>query len=111
MGQILWGLGYTFVSGAQDAWIADEVGPDLVGPLYLRGTQLFEIGAPAAIPLSVALGQLALSLPFQVGGTVFLGLAGFLWVAMSDNEASPASRWRSLDAPPIMARVLSHDSR
>ena len=28
----LWGLSYTFTSGAEEAWIADEVGADKVGP-------------------------------------------------------------------------------
>ena len=101
VGQVLWGLGYTFISGAQDAWIADEVGPDRVGPLYLRGTQLFEVGALAAIPLSVALGQLSLNLPFQVGGIIFLGLAGFLWLVMSEEGFTPVLRgerrtWKAL---------------
>ncbi|MFQ5945207.1 MAG: MFS transporter [Anaerolineae bacterium] len=92
LGEVLWGLGYTFISGAEDAWIADEVGPDRVGPLYLRSTQLFEIGALTAIPLSVALGQLSLNLPFQVGGAIFLGLAGFLWLFMSEEGFTPVPR-------------------
>ena len=35
-----WGLSYTFTSGAEEAWIADEVGPDKVGAVFLRGARI-----------------------------------------------------------------------
>lgn len=34
-GQFVWGIGFTFISGAREAWLADEVGDDAAGPLYL----------------------------------------------------------------------------
>jgi DHA3 family tetracycline resistance protein-like MFS transporter len=36
-GFAVWGLGWTFTSGAMDAWLADEVGTERVTPVYLRG--------------------------------------------------------------------------
>jgi len=36
----LWGFGYTFTSGAFDAWLADEVGPQRLAGVYLRGAQV-----------------------------------------------------------------------
>ena len=33
----LWGIGYTFQSGAYEAWIADEVGRERLTRLLLRG--------------------------------------------------------------------------
>jgi MFS transporter, DHA3 family, tetracycline resistance protein len=33
-GMALWGFAWTFRSGAEDAWLADEVGPDLLGRAY-----------------------------------------------------------------------------
>jgi len=38
--QMLWGLGFTFTSGATEAWIASEVGDDLAGSAFLRATQV-----------------------------------------------------------------------
>ena len=35
----LWGLSYTFTSGAEEAWIADEVGADKVSRVFLRGAR------------------------------------------------------------------------
>ena len=39
-GQVIWGLGYTFVSGAAQAWITDEIGEDHVQPVFTRATQV-----------------------------------------------------------------------
>src|SRR5215468_2114550 len=36
----LWGLFYTFTSGAFEAWITDEVGHKNLGSLFLRGQRL-----------------------------------------------------------------------
>ena len=41
----LWGFGYTFMSGAYEAWITDEVGSDKVGPVFVRGQRLSYAGA------------------------------------------------------------------
>ena len=31
LAQVIWGIGITFMSGAQEAWVADEVGPENAG--------------------------------------------------------------------------------
>ena len=41
----LWGLAYTFTSGAEEAWISDEVGVDKVGRVFLRGSRIAYIGS------------------------------------------------------------------
>ena len=38
--QVVWGTGSTFLSGADQAWLADEIGEDAVGPVFTRETQL-----------------------------------------------------------------------
>src|SRR3989304_6298950 len=40
LAQVIWGLGYTFTSGATQAWITDEVGEDDANKLFLRATQI-----------------------------------------------------------------------
>jgi len=37
---VLWGLGDTFVSGAYEAWITDEVGEEHVAQVFTRETQV-----------------------------------------------------------------------
>jgi len=38
--QAIWGLGYTFTSGASQAWISDEIGEDKANKLFLRATRV-----------------------------------------------------------------------
>lgn len=87
--QILWGLGYTFTSGATQAWIADEVGPERVGAAYLRGAQAGQVGALVAIPLSIGLGSIRLPLPIVLGGACMILLSAFLALTMSENGFKP----------------------
>src|SRR5438105_8153724 len=39
LGQVISGLGYTFLSGAQQAWIADEVGEEHLTHVFMRSSQ------------------------------------------------------------------------
>ena len=39
LAQVVWGVGYTFTSGADVAWITDEVGEEAARPLYVRGAR------------------------------------------------------------------------
>jgi DHA3 family tetracycline resistance protein-like MFS transporter len=55
LGSMLWGLGGTFISGAHQAWLADEVGEVQAAPVYLRATQFGQIGSLVGIPIAVVL--------------------------------------------------------
>lgn len=92
-GQVVWGLGYTFVSGANVAWVTDEVGEAPAAGLYLRGAQLANFAALGGIAASVALGSVALWLPIFAGGVVFVLLSLFLVAAMPETGFTrPAAR-------------------
>jgi DHA3 family tetracycline resistance protein-like MFS transporter len=94
LAQVQWGIGYTFTSGATQAWIADEIGaaegPEVdVGQVFLRGAQMNRIGGLIAIPISVGLGSLILTLPILLGGALMILLAFFLIAAMSEHGFTP----------------------
>lgn len=80
------GIGEAFLSGAQDAWIAGEVGDDAVAPLFLRGHQLSEAGFILSIAASVGLGSIDLRLPVFTGGALFAGLTVYLLFAMPERR-------------------------
>src|SRR5438067_2501887 len=65
-----WGLSYTFTSGAYEAWIADEVGAENVGALFLRGRRVGYGGAGLGLVLQVAVGTVSLRGGVVVGGAV-----------------------------------------
>ena len=76
LAQVIWGLGYTFTSGATQAWITDEIGEEPANKLFLRATQvgltasLFGMGAAALI------GGSNVALPILVGaiGVILIGV-------------------------------------
>ncbi|RLT45427.1 MAG: MFS transporter, partial [Chloroflexi bacterium] len=101
LNQVIWGLGYTFTSGASEAWLADEIGEAAAGPVFLRASQVSQVAGLLAIPLSVALATVALQLPIVLGGLLFIGLTLFLWLAMPENGFTPTpaeerSSWRQM---------------
>jgi len=68
-GFALWGLGYTFTSGAYEAWITDEVGSQKATTVFVRGTRMSYAGALAGIVLSVSLAAwLGLGTTVAIGG-------------------------------------------
>ncbi len=76
LAQVIWGLGYTFTSGATQAWITDEIGEEPANKLFLRATQvgltasLFGMGAAALI------GGSNVALPILIGaiGVILIGV-------------------------------------
>lgn len=84
-GQVVWGLGYTFISGADVAWVTDEVGEAPAAGLYLRGAQLANFAALGGIAASVALGSIELWMPIFAAGVVFVLLGFFLLIAMPET--------------------------
>ena len=84
--QVIWGIGYTFTSGATEAWITDEVGEEAVGKVFLRGTQMQLIGALAGTIGAVALGVINVRVPIIVGGLGLVVLAVVLFVIMPERH-------------------------
>jgi DHA3 family tetracycline resistance protein-like MFS transporter len=76
----LWGFFYTFTSGAEQAWITDEVGMENVGTVFLRGARFGQAGAVVGLLLQVAVGVVSLRAGVILGGafTIVGGLAAIL---------------------------------
>jgi MFS transporter, DHA3 family, tetracycline resistance protein len=91
LAQILWGVGYTFTSGATQAWITDEVGEAAAGKAFLRGNQIEQFAALAGIGLGMLLGSLRISLPIQIGGALIALVGVFLILIMPETGFEPAA--------------------
>src|SRR5918998_2348051 len=79
------GFTWTFKSGAEDAWITDEVGPERVGRSFHAGAQAARIGGLLGIVAAVGLALVDLRLPIVAGGVVLLGLGLALALAMGET--------------------------
>lgn len=74
--QVVWGLGYTFTSGAKQAWITDEIGEDGANKLFLRTARLGTYGWLFALGATLLIGADNTALPIRVGalGIVLTGI-------------------------------------
>jgi MFS transporter, DHA3 family, tetracycline resistance protein len=105
LGWSIWGFGYTFTSGATDAWLADEIGVDNIRPAYLRSAQLARVVSLFGIAASVGLGLVALWLPIVVGGCVIVAVGAALAVLMPETGFKPAERGEAEGAARVMVRT------
>ncbi len=74
--QIVWGLGYTFTSGAKQAWITDEIGEANANKLFLRIARLGAYAWLVALGLTLLIGRHNVVIPIRVGalGIVLTGI-------------------------------------
>jgi MFS family permease len=85
----LMGFGWTFKSGAEDAWLADEVGVENVARPYQLGAQIARGGALVGIVAAVGLALVDLRLPIVAGGLTMVLLGIVLALAMPETGFRP----------------------
>jgi DHA3 family tetracycline resistance protein-like MFS transporter len=91
-GAFFFGFASTLISGAIDAWLADEIGPENLGPAYFRAAQLGYAGAFAGIAVGVGLATLWLTLPILLSGAATATFSLFLLLFMPETGFRPAPR-------------------
>ena len=68
--QAMWGVFATFQSGADVAWLTDEIGEEAAQPMYLRGEQWGQVGALVGIVAGVAIAAVTdLRTPILLSGS------------------------------------------
>ncbi|RPJ24978.1 MAG: MFS transporter [Chloroflexi bacterium] len=92
LAQIIWGLGYTFTSGATQAWVTDEIGEDDANKLFLRGTQVGLFASLLGMGGAMLIGANNVALPIQVGalGVMLIGIT--LMIIMPETGFHPTAR-------------------
>jgi MFS transporter, DHA3 family, tetracycline resistance protein len=92
LSSVVAGIGYCFLGGAEEAWIAGEVGEERIAHVFLRGAQVGEVCSLAGVLLGTGLALLGLSLPLLVGGACMLALAVAMTLVLPERNFSPAHR-------------------
>jgi DHA3 family tetracycline resistance protein-like MFS transporter len=91
LAQVLWGIGYTFISGAAEAWISDEMDGAPMTAVFLRSTQAQQTGALAGILAAVVVARFAINAPMLAGGVLMILLSMALALVMPEHGFTPAS--------------------
>jgi DHA3 family tetracycline resistance protein-like MFS transporter len=103
LGWAIWGLGWTFQSGALQAWITDELGAENVGRVFARGDQIGYLGALLGIPISVAVATHDPRWAVVVGGalTIAFGIVAAFVMPETGFVRRPRDQrenpWRELN--------------
>jgi len=90
--QVIWGLGYTFTSGAGEAWISDEIGEENANQLFLRATSVGLYASLLGMGLAVLVGGDNISLPIRWGGLGLIILSTILMFSMPETGFKPTPR-------------------
>jgi DHA3 family tetracycline resistance protein-like MFS transporter len=100
LAQILHGVGFTFYSGANDAWLADEIGPEQAAPVFVRGAQIALIAPQIGILSAILIGQAGLTAPLLIAGGGMATIGTILAFVMKEHgfkpEKSSARVWGNL---------------
>ncbi len=99
--QVVWGIGATFISGADMAWLTDELkdrSPDLV---LMRGYQLEQLFFLIGIPISIVIATVRINGPILLSASLFILLGIFLATFMPEKNYQAISRqkrttWRGM---------------
>lgn len=92
LAQIIWGLGWTFTSGATEAWISDEIGEERANKAFLRSNQISQFSALLGIGAGAILGSMQINRPIQLGGLLLIVLGIGLIIIMPETGFKPEPR-------------------
>ena len=89
LAQVLWGGGYTFTSGASEAWITDETDEETAAGLFLQAEQRSLLGAVLGIGIGMMIGLYRYDVAILLSGIGLFLLAAYLFVAMKETGYQP----------------------
>ena len=92
LAQIIWGLGYTFTSGASQAWISDEIGEEPANQLFLRATRVGLVASLLGMALAMLIGANNVALPIQVGAVGVMAIGFVLVFIMPETGFHPTPK-------------------
>lgn len=92
LAQIIWGLGYTFTSGATQAWITDEIGEEDANKLFLRAMRVGLYASLLGMGLAALVGVNNVAMPILVGAAGVLSIGVTLIFIMPEKNFRPTPR-------------------
>ena len=88
---VLWGIGWTFISGAETAWIADEIENDELDYVLLKGAKLASIGSFLGIIVSVMIATV-----FSVQMAILIAGGLLVFIAIVSLKLVRETKFKSI---------------
>jgi DHA3 family tetracycline resistance protein-like MFS transporter len=92
LAQVVWGLGYTFTSGATQAWITDEIGEEPANMLFLRASRVGLFASIIGMVTASLIGARDAALPIRVGALFVMAMGLILVLIMPETGFKPMPR-------------------
>jgi len=89
---VIWGIGATFESGAFQAWITDEVGPENVGRAFVRGTQAGHAGGLVGILAGIGVATVDIGAAIIGAGAITAAMGVAALTIMPETGFVPTGR-------------------
>lgn len=94
LAQVVWGCGDTFITGALEAWIASEEAGKPMDKVFMRGSQLGQLGGIVGVVMGTLLGNFNLQMPIVLAGILCLLFGLMLLRIMPETNFLPALEGR-----------------
>jgi DHA3 family tetracycline resistance protein-like MFS transporter len=89
---VIWGIGATFESGAFQAWITDEVGPENVGRAFVRGTQAGYAGGLLGLLAGIGIATVDIRAAILGAGAITAAMGVVALLVMQETGFTPTGR-------------------
>jgi DHA3 family tetracycline resistance protein-like MFS transporter len=89
---VIWGIGATFESGAFQAWITDEVGPENVGRVFVRGTQAGYAGGLVGLLAGIGIATVDIRAAILGAGAITAAMGIVALTLMPETGFIPTGR-------------------
>ncbi len=103
----MWGIGWTFISGAEQAWIADELDGAYLETTFLRGSQFSSFARFSAILASVGIAMLwTVQVAILFAGAMLIILAVWAYVKLPETKFVKITREKGVSGVAHMMKTI-----
>lgn len=103
----MWGIGWTFISGAEQAWIADELDGKELDTVFLKGAQYSSFARFTAILASVGIAMLwSVQVAILIAGTMLTILAIWALIRLPENKFVKVTREKGVSGVTHMISTI-----
>ncbi|WP_342542237.1 MFS transporter [Paenisporosarcina sp. FSL H8-0542] len=103
----MWGIGWTFISGAEQAWIADELNAKSLEKTFLRGSQFSSLARFAAILASVTIAAIwSVQIAIIVAGIMLIVMAVWAFIKLPETKFVRVTREKGVSGVTHMVNTI-----